>query len=136
MELNDYQKTQVLMIMELHFFIHVYKICNIYISKRKFTSLPLLLFMSVYDTDIGLASRYCVIVSMKWHSFHDLAFQVHFYNLVKISVVHVNGTFMDLMKSLFLIHLRDIFSGFLVNEHLSGSRQAVQDEEVENAPII
>ena len=102
--------------MKLHFFIHVYKICNIYISERKFTSLPLLFFMSVDDADIGLASRYCVIISMKGHSFHNLTFQIHFYNLVKISVVHVNGTFMNLMKSLFLVHLRDIFSSFFVNE--------------------
>ena len=109
-------KSQILMIMELHFFVHIYKIRNIYVSERQFRPFPFLLFLSVDNADICLTSRNRVIISMKRNCLHDLAFQIHMYYLVKLTVMHIDSTFMDLMESLFLIHFCDIFPRFFVQK--------------------
>ena len=110
--------SKVLMVMELQFFVHIDIIRHIHITKLHPNPVPLLFLLAVDYMNIRLASGNRIIISVKWNRIRHLALQIHLHHPVRFPVVDINRTFMNLPKRLTFIHLRDRFSGFLIQQRV------------------
>ena len=106
---------QILVIVELEFFIHMHIILHLQFTETQGCPLPVLFFLLMYDFDIRFTARYGVIIPLKWNGITCLALQIQFCHLIGIAVVKIHSTWMNLAECLTFIHAGNHFSCLPLN---------------------